>query len=71
MSKSFFPLILEFPDCDFELDYCDWHIDEELNGTEFFQFIRTKGSVHENSEDGPVVDHDMNKEGQSQESLSQ
>ena len=57
------PLTLGFPNCDFELNYCDWHLDEELNGTEFFQFIRTKGSVHENSNDGPIVDHDMNKEG--------
>ena len=54
---------LEFPNCDFETDYCDWHIDEELNGTEFFAFIRSKGSIHENSNDGPIVDHDMNKEG--------
>ena len=59
---SFLPP-LEFPNCDFELNYCDWHLDEELNGTEFFQFIRTKGSVHENSNDGPIVDHNMNKEG--------
>ena len=64
---SFLPF-LEFPDCDFELNYCDWHLDEELNGTEFFQFIRTKGSVHENSNDGPIVDHDMNKEGKLKES---
>ena len=50
----------EFPDCDFEEDHCGvWHTDEQINGTDLFVFIRTRGSLH-NGGDGPKTDHTDN-----------
>ena len=49
-----------FPDCDFETNYCDWHVDEELNGTQLFIFIRTSGNLHHGG-DGPEHDHTDNE----------
>ena len=52
-----------FPDCDFETDYCDWSVDEQLNGTELFVFIRTSGNLHQDG-DGPQHDHTEDEEGE-------
>ena len=53
----------EFPDCDFEKDYCDaWHTDEQINGTGLFVFIRSQGCYHDGS-GGPKTDHDNDPNG--------
>ena len=55
-------LSIELPDCDFEIDTCGWNVEAELNGTEFFIFIRTFGELHEGG-DGPKTDHTESKSG--------
>ena len=53
----------EFPDCDFEEDYCGvWHTDEQINGTGLFVFIRSQGSYHDGT-GGPKTDHNNNPNG--------
>ena len=43
---------------------CGWAVDQELNSTEFFVFIRSQGRLHENAGDGPVHDHNENPQGE-------
>ena len=50
------------PDCEFETDFCGWNVEAELNGTEFFIFIRTQGKLHEDG-DGPKTDHTTSDSG--------
>ena len=54
--KFFENFIPDFPDCDFENNLCGWNVEAELNGTEFFIFIRTQGKLHEDGE-APTSDH--------------
>ena len=52
----------ELPDCDFENNFCGWNVEAELNGTEFFIFIRTQGKLHQDG-DAPKTDHQENDSG--------
>ena len=48
--------------CNFNEDTCDWNVDYELNGTEWFKFSRSTGEINEGTASGPTADHDNNKD---------
>ena len=50
-----------FPDCDFEQGLGGWTNGDNIdNQTDLFRFIRTKGSLHQETHDGPEHDHEEN-----------
>ena len=49
------PLIVKFPDCQFETDYCGWEVEEEVN----MSWRRTKSQeLEEEDLDGPIDDYE-------------
>ena len=49
------PLIVKFPDCQFETDYCGWEVEEKVN----MRWRRTKSQeLEEEDLDGPIDDYE-------------
>ena len=63
---EYFPqtLNLGLQDCNFDQDHCGWNVNFEMNGTEFFQFVRSTGEMSLGRGNGPIGDHNADKNGE-------